>query len=280
MESTLSAETLVLDPALEETSQPYVGRWNRLVSTTNWEKGRIISQWRDALQDAQAPPAQSSDEAWSRLVGGVTGQHAGRLRRVYQRFGQVYMKYGGLYWSHFQAALDWSDAEMWLEGAVQSLWSVSQMRNKRWETLEGASAETAPREEDTVSGELDEDFEPAQNREPLSRTLTGTLEEVSGPPTPEGPDFGDEDERRGSSADGSTATGEFPADSAPVEYVQPFANLAELPDDLAEAFESYKLAILRHKAEKWERISRDDVLGSLDALKQLALAPSDDGSPF
>ena len=27
----------------------FVGQWNRLVSTTNWEKGRIICQWRDAL---------------------------------------------------------------------------------------------------------------------------------------------------------------------------------------------------------------------------------------
>ena len=278
MESTLSTESLALDPALEEASQPYIGRWNRLVSTTNWEKGRIISQWRDALNDAGAPASQSSDEAWSRLVGGVTGQHAGRLRRVYQRFGQEYMKYGGLYWSHFQAALDWTDAEMWLEGAVQSLWSVSQMRGKRWETLEG-TPETAPRDEDSVSGELDEDFEPAQNREPLPRTLTGTLEEVSGPPTPEGPDFGDEDDSRSSRS--ASSSGDEPSDDAPpVEYVQPFANLAELPDDLAEAFESYKLAILRHKAEKWERISRADVLGSLDALKQLALAPSDDGSPF
>src|SRR5262245_1921842 len=108
-----------LDAALERASPPYIGRWNHLVSTTNWEKGRIIAQWRDALLAEGAPAAHSSDEAWSRLVGGVTGQHAGRLRRVYQRFGQVYEGYEGLYWSHFQAAVEWDDAEMWLEGAVQ-----------------------------------------------------------------------------------------------------------------------------------------------------------------
>jgi len=45
-------------------------------------------------------------------------------------------QYEGLYWSHLQAALDWDDAEMWLEGAIQNQWSVSQMRGQRWETLE------------------------------------------------------------------------------------------------------------------------------------------------
>ena len=35
--------------AVAPATQQYVGRWNQLVSTTNWEKGRIIIQWRDAL---------------------------------------------------------------------------------------------------------------------------------------------------------------------------------------------------------------------------------------
>ena len=145
----------------------------------------------------------------------------------------------------------------------------------------GGLAANAPRDEEVVSGELDEDFEPAQNREPLPRSITGAVEEVQSRPSPEGPDFGDEpsghsnsgrDKSRGSSGDSEKAQKE----SAPVEFVQPFANLAELPDDLAEAFETYKLAILRHKVEKWQRISLADVLASLDALKQLALAPSDE----
>ena len=79
-----------------------------------------------------------SDEAWSREVGGVSPQHVGRLRRTYERFGAVHKQYPGLYWSHFQAALDWPDAEMYLEGAVQNDWSVSQMRNQRWEVSAAA----------------------------------------------------------------------------------------------------------------------------------------------
>ena len=42
------------DPAAESASGPYLGRWNRLVSTTNWEKGRIICQWRER----SPPPAR------------------------------------------------------------------------------------------------------------------------------------------------------------------------------------------------------------------------------
>src|SRR3990172_8754082 len=115
-----------------EVSTEYVGRWNRLVSTTNWEKGRIIHQWREALRQAGAAVGSGTDEAWSRQVGNVTPQHVGRLRRVYERFGDVFEQYRGLYWSHFQAALDWPDAEMYLQGAVQSDWSISEMRAQRW----------------------------------------------------------------------------------------------------------------------------------------------------
>ena len=74
---------------LDTASQPYLGRWNLLVSTTNWEKGRIISDWRQTLIDAGAPAQEYSDDAWSRRVGGVSGQHVGRLRRVFERFGAV-----------------------------------------------------------------------------------------------------------------------------------------------------------------------------------------------
>ena len=147
-----------LSDSLIEASQPYVGRWSRLVSTTNWEKGRIIVEWRESLVSQGLPVVEYSDEAWGRLVGGVTGQHVGRLRRVYQRFGRVQDQYAGLYWSHFQAALDWNDAEMWLEGAKQSGWSVAQMRDQRWTTLGKVEADR-PQAGDVVTSETDEDAE-------------------------------------------------------------------------------------------------------------------------
>ncbi len=262
--------------ALSQIEQPFVGRWNQLISTTNWEKGRIIHDWREALIVAGVPVADYADEAWSRRIGGVTSQHVGRLRRVFQRYGASYDRYRGLYWSHFQAAIDWDDAEMWLEGAVQNTWSVSAMRRTRWETL-GAVPADRPRDEDVVSAEVDEDCNPSLDR---SRTTTdGRAHYEGGPPIPEGPDFGDADETTSGSRSqgGMSGSGE---DRAVVPPVRPFENLGELPPDLADAFDAFKLAILRHKAESWQQIGLDDVLGSLDALKELALAPSAEQSPF
>jgi hypothetical protein len=269
-----------IEPANVAASQPFIGQWNTLVSTTNWEKGRIICQWREELIAGDAPAADYSDEAWTRLVGGVTGQHVGRLRRVSQKFGETHSQYEGLFWSHFQAAMDWDDAEMWLEGAVQNRWSVSQMRRQRWETL-GAVAADEPRDEDNVASELDEDFEPAQGARPGSapEALRTKREQVEGP-LPEGPDFGDEDSSDGKRAADGKGAAVYSEDQPHLEVVRPFENLAELPDDVSEAFEMFKLAILRHKTTGWEEISRDDMLASLDALKSLALAPSAEGSPF
>jgi hypothetical protein len=265
-----------LSESLVAASQPYVGRWNHLVSTTNWEKGRIILQWREALVAQGLPLAEYSDEAWGRLVGGVTGQHVGRLRRVAQRFGAVHEQYQGLYWSHFQAALDWSDAEMWLQGAVGSGWSVAAMRDKRWETL-GKLESDRPRPADVVSSETDEDFEPARKEKPIPGSITGEYDEVAGP-RHEGPDFGDSDAlpSRPPAAEWEAAARE----GEPVELVRPFENLPDLPDDLAEAFDTLKLAILHHKTDGWSAIGAEDVLRTLDALKALVTAPSDETAPF
>src|SRR5215216_264794 len=160
-----SSSTALAEPAVAtvaangealDAAGRFIGQWNRLVSTTNWEKGRIICQWRDALIAGGASTTSYSDEAWSQLVGGVTSQHVGRLRRVFQRFGEVFDQFEGLYWSHFQSSLDWEDAEMWLEGAIHNGWSVSQMRGKRWETV-GKPGETMPEDDVTAAGEADDD---------------------------------------------------------------------------------------------------------------------------
>ena len=59
----------------------------------------------------------------------------------------------------------------------------------------------------------------------------------------------------------------------PSAAVRPFEALPELPADISEAFEAYKLAILRHKLSGWHEVSLTQFLASLEALKQLALAP-------
>jgi hypothetical protein len=264
-----------LSDLIVTASQPYIGQWQRLVSTTNWDKGRIIEEWRRSLIAQQLPVGEYSDESWGRLVGGVTGQHVGRLRRVYQRFGNSHGQFPGLYWSHFQAALDWQDAEMWLEGAVKSDWSVAQMRDTRWRTLDQVEADR-PRPEDVVAAETDEDFEPSRAADASPRGITGEYGEITGPRA-EGPDFGDADVS--SSRDFSATDDYAPASHEPVELVRPFENLPDLPDDLAEAFDALKLAILHHKTDNWRAISSADTLRALDALKALVLAPSTD-APF
>jgi hypothetical protein len=258
----------------DETSSIFMGQWRGLVSTTNWEKGKIISQWRDVLREAGASSAHYSDEAWSRRVGQVSSQHVGRLRRVFQRFEPVREQFPGLYWSHFQAALDWSDAEMWLEGAVQSDWSVGDMRSRRWEAT-GQAAADRPAENDVVEAEFDEDGGAPDD---------GDLAEVRDPggarrETAERWSPADEAEKSDNESEPAQAV-PFDLDAADYPAVaeappRPFANLAALPDELAEAFEGFKLAILHHKLAGWRDITRDDVLASLDSLKQLALTPSD-----
>ncbi|MEE3369857.1 MAG: hypothetical protein VX346_10980 [Planctomycetota bacterium] len=272
---------------VDTESQPFVGRWHRLVSTTNWEKGRIIHEWRQALIASDQPTREYSDEAWAQRVGGVTGQHTGRLRRVFDRFGEVYESYQGLCWSHFQAALDWNDAEMWLEGAVQDQWSVNRMRNVRWETL-GQPNDQRPQPADVIASELDEDFstEPSSPQADTAATasVTPTYADVqAGPETKaRGTDEAEADVIAFPAPEGEPGSTIYSdADErATIEFVRPFENIKDLPEDLAEAFEAYKLAILQHKTTDWQEISREDVLASLDALKELANSPTPDEAPF
>jgi len=252
------------DPMIETACSEYLGRWNRLVSTTNWEKGRIVTEWREALIAAGAPVAAYSDEAWSRRVGSVTPQHTGRLRRVYQRFAAMRDDFRGLYWSHFQAALDWDDAEMWLEGAVQNRWSISQMQGERSRTL-GALVEENM---EVTAVELDEDAAaaPADLPPPAIPATMAEAREIA------------DDEAL--EADTSEAIGEVVPLNMAGSYageepspVRPFENLPTLPADLRDAFDSFKLAIIRQRLSNWQEVSLGDVLATLEALRQLALAP-------
>jgi len=260
-----------MDSALiDSTSEQFLGQWKRLVSTTNWEKGEIILGWRQALIDAEAPVSDYSDEAWSRRVGNVTPQHVGRLRRVFERFGLTREDYDGLFWSHFQAALDWEDAELWLEGAVQNDWSISEMRHKRWETR-GELAEEEPSASDE-SGEApwDEDAEAVDAGE----VTTGTMETARDPERGDSSnDDEDDDDAEADDSDNAEAGGYASGAAASSAPVRPFAALPPLPPDVNDAFEAYKLCILRHKMGGWQDISLEDMVMSLEALKQLTLAP-------
>ena len=283
---TASATSTAVAADSPETAAAYVNQWNQLVSTTNWEKGRIICAWRAALEEAKAPAADYSDEAWANLVGGVTAQHVGRLRRVFAQFGEVWEEYPGLFWSHFYICMEWDDAEMWLEGAVQNGWSISQMRAARWKA-HGAPKELKPSDDDIIVAQLDEDAVEAQaSRAAVRQTgeadaaVGHTTEGKSDAPSKSG---GTESAGRASKS-GRTSDSPRPTnqpnasadvDSQSEEQRRPFANLPDLPDDVAEAFEQFKLAILTHKFAGWTEITREDLLASLDALIELACLPNE-----
>ena len=204
-------------------------------------------------------------------MGHVTPQHVGRLRRAFERFDAVREDYPGLYWSHFQAALDWDDAEMWLEGAVQSDWSIADMRHKRWETLGGGQA-TDEAAEDEAAAPWDDDADGADDS---GEVAGGTLGVVRVPDRTAADDAGDVENAHAEAHEG--ADDDYDAEDvadegAPrlaVEPFRPFADLASLPADVSDAFEAFKLCILRHKLAGWQEISREDLLASLDALKEL-----------
>jgi hypothetical protein len=260
---------------LETASQPFLGRWHRLISTTNWEKGRIISDWRQALVDAGSAAADYADEAWAARVGGVTSQHVGRLRRVWARFGATHTSYEGLYWSHFQAALDWNDAEMWLEGSLQKDWSVGQMRQQRAATL-GDVAQRADELAAQVDAEATSEQASAEENSDGEDRITPSVARL------QAADLADSHETDEATEEDSEAPfgtdGDSDADPSPRRSpsVQPFAALPELPEDLQAAFDTFKLAILNHRREGWRQVSCGDVVATLDALKALALAPLDD----
>ncbi|NOZ40627.1 MAG: hypothetical protein GXP24_10440 [Planctomycetes bacterium] len=255
-----------------------VGKWNHLISTTNWEKGQIICEWREAMIASDAAVTEYSDETWAQLVGGVTSQHVGRLRRVSQRFGDVSTQYEGLHWSHFQACLDWDDAEMWLEGSIQNSWSVSQMRGKRWETVGTTPEEqTAEVAQATAEQQTEAEAEEAQTQS-SSSSADGDREAT-----------GDSDSLTSSTAElggtGETAS-ELPnsgvgvaGESESVDPVEKRTRLSvdveSLPDDLAEAFESFKLAIIAHRRENWRDTTPESVIECLDSLKQLVTASAE-----
>ena len=275
IEERIDEAVLENSPLIDELSVSHIVIWNKLVSQTNWQKGAVILRWRQAMVDAELPRAAYSDETWARRVGNVTAQHVGRLRRVAERFAETATDYPNLYWSHFHVALDWDDAEMWLEGAVQNDWSVAQMRIQRWEAI-GAPNHLKPQEQDIFTAEIDEDVNPRNDPLPLpvERTQSRTAEikaadefDAETPPF----DVAEEPEKKKSKK--PTEKNAFHADGPSTgELLGSLKNLSELPEDLRDSLETLKVAILNHKLGGWKDVSAQKLLGLLDALKALAVA--------
>ncbi len=236
------------------------------------KKGRIIHDWRAALIEAGAAVEEFSDEAWATRVKNVSGQHVGRLRRAFERFGATFKNIAISTGAISKQRLEWDDAEMWLEGASQNDWSISEMRRHRAETLGQVEADQNNAVNESLSDQFDEDSEPVEKeiRAGASSDQDAPHSDIASGPIHDGPDFGDEaNEVTGTHGSLDSFTETMIDDQRPTTVHRPFADLPSLPEDLSSAFENLKLSILRHKTTDWQHVQPSEVKAHLVAMLQL-----------
>ena len=262
-------------PLINEIAIEFIGFWNRLISQTNWEKGKVIYSWRTRLVEAGLPRSVYSDEAIAQRIGGISSQHVGRLRRVYEKFGADAApwrgeEYKSLYWSHFQAALDWDDAPRWLKKASVEALSVAQMRIARWEEY-GAPAIVASEPYEDVNPRNDSQAEfldtvPVALSEEKDEAKKSAAPEETPSPDDEKPENSALLEAKGSDEPWTSSV-------APTgEILRAMGDFPALPDDLARPIAELKEAILNHKVSGWADVSQNDLVVWLGALRGLALS--------
>ena len=267
---------LLSSPVIEEVSSDFISSWNRLISMTNWEKGKLIHNWRTKLIENGLPRQVYSDESLAKRLGNVSGQHIGRLRRVFERFNTTFEKYSGLFWSHFQAVLDWEDAEAWLADASVNQWSVASMRLLRWEAI-GSPTGQKPNDADIVMSEPDEDVNPYNDSDTVLDGNRRSVEPNRDKEKKRGQGAGgrgQNDEPRtseishGTGGRNSDDYGEF---SSPAEAFAQMKQMKDLPEDLKEAFELLKVVILSHKVSGWREVAPQRILTFLNAMKVVVM---------
>jgi hypothetical protein len=257
-------------PVLEEVSSDFISSWNRLISMTNWEKGKLIHNWRTKLMETGLPRQVYSDESLAKRLGNVSSQHIGRLRRVYDRFNETFEKFTGLYWSHFQAVLDWDDAQDWLVDASENQWSVATMRLQRWEAI-GSPAGQKPNDADIIMSEPDEDVNPYNDSDTV---LDGNRKGVEPNRDKDKKKKGDNSNSggtSGSSSSGSYNDEDFGNFSSPAEAFAQMKQMKDLPEDLKEVFEQLKVVILSHKISGWREVDPQRILTFLNAMKVVVM---------
>lgn len=285
------------EPLIDEIASEFVGFWNRLVSQTNWEKGKVIHSWRTKLIEAGLPRRIYSDESIAQRIGNVSPQHVGRLRRVYERFGDS-EPLPNLFWSHYQAALDWEDADDWLRKASDEKLSVAQTRIARWEKY-GAPPARKPKESEIIAEEPDADvnpfndsdadfaaYDPTDPDADFPRSNGGRREYESGDETiaPTEGELGGDKEKKAKKGkkDAEVDLGEFEGDDEPWEseptrqstadVLDGMSKLDPIPTDFAEAFEALKVAIMTRKLAAWDDVQPVQIAAYLSATKRLLVS--------
>lgn len=138
------------------------------------------------------------------------------------------------------------------------------MREQRWQA-NGAVESQRPTNSQVIEVDVDEDVTlPAQGGG-RNKEFGDEPSGVASAPVYDEPDFGDGEEL--SSAGEKTASAIKEGDKEVSAPVQPFVGLPELPDDLTDAVEDFKLCILRHKTDGWRDVSAGDVEKYLEAIR-------------
>lgn len=110
----------------EETEQQLVDAGKAIVSRDEgckWELGRVASRWHQSYARGR------TDADYAKMVG-TSQQTVMTRRQVWERF-QGSNSSLNLSWTHYRTALDWDDADEWLERAAEKSWSVQEMQEQR-----------------------------------------------------------------------------------------------------------------------------------------------------
>jgi hypothetical protein len=162
------------------------------------------------------------------------------------------------------------------------------MRIQRWEAI-GAPEELKPRSEDVLTAELDDDVNPRNDSFASKDNSTEVkIREIGAADIVDGFDPSDlssptnDNESKTKKKQKKSETKQY--DSIPAGKILQTGevltnlsnNTATLPNDLAEAIESFKVAILNHKLASWQEVSVEVVMSCLDSLKALVISEETD----
>lgn len=111
----------------EATEEQLIERAKSIASMDEgckWEFGKVASEFHQRYSREHADQRLGDEVGWS--------QQTVQFRRAaWERFSEIYSTWSRLSWAHFKTAVDWNDAEEWLEKANENKWSVSRMKEER-----------------------------------------------------------------------------------------------------------------------------------------------------
>ena len=104
------------------------------------------------------------------------------------------------------------------------------------------------------------------------KSVEGTAKKTKGESDEE--EEGEEAESGSHESSSSSYDDESPK-SQKKERTRLSVEVGDLPDDIADAFEQFKLAIITQRRLEWAETTPESVIECLDALRELTLAPLD-----